>query len=130
MPEQFRLDQRFGHGRAIERHQRLIPAHREAVETFRDQFLARTPFTNHQNRAAQGRGATGALHRIKESARLANELRVALGVLRRQGHDFAYPCEISRRLAKITKSVNPRHHKMPEKSGFPQIGTPHATTLA
>jgi hypothetical protein len=58
---------------------------------------------------------------------LADELRVALGVLRRQGHDFAYPWQISRRLAKITKSVNPRHHKMPENSGFPQIGTPMPT---
>src|SRR4051812_15272301 len=44
------------------------------VKTLRDQFLARTPFTDHQHRPVERRGAARALHRVEERQTLADEL--------------------------------------------------------
>jgi hypothetical protein len=76
--EQFSLDQRFGERCAVHRHQRLLPPGRKTVETFGDEFLAGPALADHQDRAAHRRGAAGALHRIEECARLADELDFAI----------------------------------------------------
>src|SRR3546814_13165711 len=50
VPEQLGLDQRFGQRRAIERHERLAPARRQAVEALGDQFLAGAAFAGDRQR--------------------------------------------------------------------------------
>ena len=74
MPEQFRLDQRFGQRGAVHHHQRLVPARGQAVEAFGDQFLAGPALADHQHRAVQRGRAAGAFERVEKGAGLADYL--------------------------------------------------------
>ncbi len=49
--EQLGVEQGFGKGGAIDRHQRLFPARRQAVQPLGDHFLAGAAFPHHQNGA-------------------------------------------------------------------------------
>ena len=55
VPEQFRLEQVFGHGRAIDSRERSIVARAGTVNCLGEQFLARAAFTRDEN-ACVGRG--------------------------------------------------------------------------
>ena len=66
MPEQLGLDQRFGKRGAVHRHQRFVPAARQAVKAFGDQFFTRTALTDHQHGTVHRGCAAGALDRVEK----------------------------------------------------------------
>jgi hypothetical protein len=80
VPEQLRLDQRLGQGRAIESDERAVPAARQMVQALGDQLLAGAALADHQHRAVERRGAAGALDRVEKGSRLTDQLRRPLHV--------------------------------------------------
>ena len=95
--EQLGLDQRLGQRRAVHDDQRVFPAVRQAVEALGDQLLAGAALADDEHRAAHRRGAAGALDRVEEGARLADELVFPL-------HGPTYS-EIPHMLAILTISI-------------------------
>ncbi len=74
VPEQFGLDQRFGESGTVHRDERFVPAGRQAMEAFGNQFLARSALANDQNRTPHRCGTAGPLDRVEKGTRLPDEL--------------------------------------------------------
>ena len=66
MPEQLRLNQRFGQRGAVHDDQRLVPASAQAVETLGDQFLAGPTLADDQHRTVERGGAAGPFQRVQK----------------------------------------------------------------
>jgi hypothetical protein len=74
MAKQFGLNQSLRQRRAVNRDQRAVPTCTQAMEAFRDQFLAGSAFPHNQHWPIERCGAACALNGIKKSGRLSNEL--------------------------------------------------------
>ena len=79
MPEKLGLDQRFRQRGAVHGDQWFVPPGRKAMQTFRDQFLARAPLANDEHGPAHWRGAAGPLDCVEEGSGLAYELVYSAG---------------------------------------------------
>ena len=80
MAEQLGLDQGFGQRGAVHGDQRLVPAARQAVKAFGDEFFTRTALADHKHGAVHGRSAGGAFDRVEEGPGLADELALELHI--------------------------------------------------
>ena len=78
MTEQFSLDQRLGHRRAIQRDKRPVPPQAETVKSLCDQLLAGSAFTDYKYRTVQWCRPAGFFHGIEESPRFPDKLTLSL----------------------------------------------------